>query len=640
MHRGSLHRLWTVGRSAALALTTLAALAPPPARGEEPPPRAKRLIEFGWDEPDTAFLRQHLREMEATPFDGCVYHVSYRRPDGSTGNFTWECWGKKAFGEADLQEALADLKASRWQRFTHNFLRFNTTPADLDWFDDFAAVLGNARLGAGLAREGRSAGVLFDIEQYNGQLFNYEKQRDAGTKPWKEYAEQTRHRGREVMEAFQEGFPDLTVFLTFGYSLPWSESMGGTRPLAQCSYGLLAPFLDGMVEAARGSARIVDGYELSYGHTKAEQLLQARRTVKEALLPIVVDPSAYARVGSLAFGIWLDHDWRGRGWHTEDFAKNLRTPEAMTTILRAALEASDEYVWIYSETPRWWSPEGGPQKLPGAYAEAVRRARPALDNPFFAMATGTADAKHATATTQAALLAELGYAGTDHLGLNGLTEKLEAVDRAGLQLFNVYLGLTIDAEPRQEPGLEAALAILRGRDTMLWVHLESQGLRPAAPEGKPKAVEALRELADLAAAVGLRVALYPHTGSWLERVDDALALAASVDRKNLGVTFNLCHWLRVEGGGDPRPLLERALPRLFAVTINGADVGGKDWKALIQTLDRGSFDIRSLLATLENIGYRGPIGLQGYGIGGSVRENLGRSMDAWRRLGAQVAAAR
>ena len=31
--------------------------------GQRPP---KKLIEFGWDEPDTAFMRAHLAEMEAT----------------------------------------------------------------------------------------------------------------------------------------------------------------------------------------------------------------------------------------------------------------------------------------------------------------------------------------------------------------------------------------------------------------------------------------------------------------------------------------------------------------------------------------------------------------------------------------------
>ena len=38
-------------------------------------PQDKRLIEFGWDEPDTAFLRRHRDQLEAAPFDGCVFHA-------------------------------------------------------------------------------------------------------------------------------------------------------------------------------------------------------------------------------------------------------------------------------------------------------------------------------------------------------------------------------------------------------------------------------------------------------------------------------------------------------------------------------------------------------------------------------------
>jgi len=44
---------------------------------------------------------------------------------------------------------------------------------------------------------------------------------------------------------FQAGFPDLTVLLTFGHSLPRTKSRGGQVPLSKCEYGLLAPFLDG-----------------------------------------------------------------------------------------------------------------------------------------------------------------------------------------------------------------------------------------------------------------------------------------------------------------------------------------------------------------------------------------------------------
>ena len=87
--------------------------------------------------------------------------------------------------------------------------------------------MGNARLAAKLAREGRCAGILFDVEEYEGGLFTYPKQRDAKAKSWDEYAAQARRRGREVMAAFQEGYPDLTVFLTFGHSLPRHQVRAG-----------------------------------------------------------------------------------------------------------------------------------------------------------------------------------------------------------------------------------------------------------------------------------------------------------------------------------------------------------------------------------------------------------------------------
>ena len=348
------------------------------AQDSQPKSKVKKLIEFGWDEPDTAFLRQHIGEMEKTPFDGCVFHVMYAKPDGGTGSFTWECWSKRTFTETELKGALDDLKATRTTRFTENFLRFNTTPADIDWFDDFSAVLANAALAARLAREGKCRGLLFDIEQYNAQLFNYREQRDAKTKSWDVYAAQVRLRGREVMEAFQKGFPDLVVFLTFGYSLPWAQSGGGKAPLADCSYGLLAPLMDGMVEEAKGRTRIVDGHELSYGYKDTTRFAVAYKTMKEGLLPMVADAKKYREFISLGFGIWLDHDWRKAGWDTNDVTKNFYTPAAIEASVRTALEVADEYVWLYSETPRWWSAEGKPVKLPEAYDAALRRARAGL----------------------------------------------------------------------------------------------------------------------------------------------------------------------------------------------------------------------------------------------------------------------
>ncbi len=348
-----------------------------PAAGGEP---ARKLIEFGWDEPGTSFLRGHLAEMERTPFDGCVFHVDARTSEGKPASLTWHGWGRRAFAQDELAAARADLEAvaGSAMRFRHNFLRFNTTPADLDWFDDYSAVATNARLAAGLARAGRCRGILLDTEQYEGPLFDYRKQRDAQRRPWPEYAAQARRRGREVMAALQEGYPDLTVFLTFGDSLPWKQSERGRKPLAECSYGLLVPFLDGLIEAARGRTRIVDGHELSYGYRDAAAFIDARRAIAGGAPALAADPAAYRRVISAGFGLWLDYDWRKKGWDSHDPAKNYFTPAGFEAALRAAIEQSDECVWIYTERPRWWSEQGTSLALPQAYAEVIRRARAAL----------------------------------------------------------------------------------------------------------------------------------------------------------------------------------------------------------------------------------------------------------------------
>ncbi|HPC95032.1 MAG TPA: DUF1080 domain-containing protein [Sedimentisphaerales bacterium] len=279
----------------------------------------------------------------------------------------------------------------------------------------------------------------------------------------------------------------------------------------------------------------------------------------------------------------------------------------------------------------------GPLMLQGDHGPvAYRNIRltPAGANPFFVLDNGVADEKHQTPQAQAELLAELGYAGIS-IGLDqcpSLTELLSELDRRSLRLFTVYAGVNID--PGQEPyspALAKAIETLDGRNTILWLFMQSRQHAPSSTSGDERAVAILRELADRAARHKLRIALYPHHAFWLERIEDAVRLADKVDRPNVGVTFNLCHWLRVDPNKSAESLIQAAMPRLFAVSINGADAGGQDWKTLIQTLDRGTFDMTAFLQTLAQAGYTGPIGLQAYGIGGDTYDNLKRSMQAWRQ---------
>ncbi len=72
------------------------------------------------------------------------------------------------------------------------------------------------------------------------------------------------------------------------------------------------------------------------------------------------------------------------------------------------------------------------------------------------------------------------------------------------------------------------------------------------------------------------------------------------------------------------------------MSISGADPNARDWDGLIQPLDQGSYDVKALVRTLVANGYRGPIGLQCYGIKGDPAVFLKRSMASWQRIAAQA----
>jgi sugar phosphate isomerase/epimerase len=262
----------------------------------------------------------------------------------------------------------------------------------------------------------------------------------------------------------------------------------------------------------------------------------------------------------------------------------------------------------------------------------------AKGNPFFAFCMDTHDTKRRTLSQQADLLKELGYDGAGHLWLDQIAERLKTLDDAGLKLFQITL--LVDIAPGKQaydPRLKTVMPLLKGRGVQLALLIN--GRKPSDTVGDPHAVEVIREMADLARESGAEVVLYPHTGFWLERIEDAIRLADKVDRANVGVMFNLCHWLRVSKDRDYKPLLEKALPRLLAVSINGADEldAQPGWGRYIQPLGRGSFDVPAFLRALRQLHYAGPVGLQCYGIQADARDTLAESMKAWRDYSGRLA---
>ena len=242
----------------------------------------------------------------------------------------------------------------------------------------------------------------------------------------------------------------------------------------------------------------------------------------------------------------------------------------------------------------------------------------------------------------AKLLREVGFDGAGYAILTGprLDETLRASDEAGLKVYLLQTAINVgpQAAARYAAQVPEAIRKLKGRPVTVVVTIN--GLKPGDPAGMEPAVQALRELGDVAAEAGVRISAYNHVSCWNESVPLNAELVKKVNHPQVGFNFNVCHWLKVDGNKDYRPLLRANADKLFCVTICGAQIGANTWtNGLIQPLDQGDFDNRAVLATLREIGYRGPVGVMCYGIPGDAREYLQRSLKTWKTWTGETAKA-
>jgi len=252
--------------------------------------------------------------------------------------------------------------------------------------------------------------------------------------------------------------------------------------------------------------------------------------------------------------------------------------------------------------------------------------------PFFAFQNGV---HFKTVEERVRVLKELGYDGIGSANPSAgeqLKKRLKLYDEAQLKLFSFYVGGRLGAQGHTyNPVITEMIADLKGRDVVIELYV--QGSKKNNTD--EQAVAFVREIADQAEKSGLKVVLYPHAGFYIDRIGDAVRVAKKCDRENVGVMFNLCHFLHVEPKSDLKVALENAKPLLWRASISGAEEGGRSWGELIQTLDRGSFDQAGVLELLRGVGFDGVIGLQCYAIRGDSRKNLQRSIQAWSQLHSQ-----
>ncbi len=235
---------------------------------------------------------------------------------------------------------------------------------------------------------------------------------------------------------------------------------------------------------------------------------------------------------------------------------------------------------------------------------------------FFAFQNGVS---FGSPQNEAKTLKELGYDGVSQVFVGGdkLAKQVAAYDKVGLDVLSIYLNVN------DKPISPDAVKPLASRGALIELTIRKM---------TPDTVKAVRQTAEMASKMKIRVALYPHHGFAVATMPQALDLIDKVNHPNLGVMFNLCHFLRNEDAKELEAVLTKAGPRLFAVSTSGADLDGTGWNDLIKPLHQGTFPQKRLFATLKKLGFKGPVGLQCYGVKGDKRSNLKNSIAAWNKV--------
>lgn len=248
------------------------------------------------------------------------------------------------------------------------------------------------------------------------------------------------------------------------------------------------------------------------------------------------------------------------------------------------------------------------------------------------------DSTYNTFEKQVELVKNAGFDGIEINQIESFDGMKKALDQHAFKASFFYIKLQL-GEPIDHR-LEKAINELKGTKTIIspYVLADNKRFKPNSLEGDSEAIRLLQQISIWSKKAGLQVAIYPHLNFYIERTDHALQLAQKVNRNNVGLTFNLCHWLATTPLSE-RPNLKSHLkdlkPYLKMITISGANNVNSDKKSVfddyILPLGSGNFDTYDLVNFMVNeLKYKNPIGVQCYNIKGNKPQLIENTMRVWK----------
>ena len=353
----------------------------------------KKLIEFGWDIPSPAYLRDNIRAMEKRPFDG----VAIRLPDDAGGGcvFDIEKWGKSTVTARERElKILGEIP--KGETFTDSFLTVYGA-STMDWFSDadWQKVLENVRFCSRAAKAGHCKGICWDAESYSGRNpWQYAVQLDYKKHSFAETCQIVRKRGAQFMQALQEEFPGQTILALrllsdFQDGSPFSQHLFPIRDPKRSAadlegswFGLHAAFINGLLDTAKPEITLIDGNEDAYFYTSAQEFYRLANDLRQEAVALVAPENRTKYASQYQVGHALSVEYTQGLWgEALSFPNYLKkqaselTPEQRVQWFEHnayyAFKTTGQYVWCYSEYMNWWTGKG----LPPGIDEALRSAK-------------------------------------------------------------------------------------------------------------------------------------------------------------------------------------------------------------------------------------------------------------------------
>ena len=182
-------------------------------------------------------------------------------------------------------------------------------------------------------------------------------------------------------------------------------------------------------------------------------------------------------------------------------------------------------------------------------------------------------------------------------------EEVEAMKRHGVEFTAWWFPGALNEEAK------TILAVIERHKITPQLWITGGGEQTKSPAEQQQRIDQeaarLRPIAEAAAKVGCKVALYNH-GGWFGEPENQIAIIEKLGLPNLGIVYNFHHGhSHIERFPE---LWKKMQPHLLAVNLNGMEVGGDAVGRKILNLSEGDREL-AMLRVIATRGWQGPVGI-------------------------------